>query len=66
VSENVSALRELHPGNPRLERLTDEDRAVVSEPLSDLPGVWLEVPESTALVIGPGDDERLPFCPHEP
>jgi glutamine amidotransferase len=66
MSENVSALRELHPGNPRLEQLTDEDRAIVSEPLSDLPGVWLEVPESTALVIGPGDDERLPFGPHEP
>jgi glutamine amidotransferase len=61
VSEDVSALRELHPGNPRLEQLTDEDRAIVSEPLSDLPGVWCEVPESTALIIGPGDDEQVPF-----
>jgi predicted glutamine amidotransferase len=66
VSEDVSALRELHPGNPRLQRLTDEDRAIVSEPLSDLPGVWLQVPESTALIIGPGDDEHRPFRPHEP
>jgi predicted glutamine amidotransferase len=63
VSEDVSALRELHPGNPRLQQLTDEDRAIVSEPLSDLSGVWLEVPESTALIIGPGDDERVPFQP---
>jgi predicted glutamine amidotransferase len=61
VSEDVSALRELHPGNPRLQQLTDEDRAIVSEPLSDLPGVWREVPESTALVIGPGDDQHVPF-----
>jgi glutamine amidotransferase len=61
VSEDVSALRELHAGNPRLQRLTDEDRAIVSEPLSDLPGVWREVPESTALIIGPGDDEQVPF-----
>jgi glutamine amidotransferase len=65
VSADVSALRALHPGNPRLEELTDEDRAVVSEPLSDLPGVWLEVPESTALVIGPGEDEQIPFRPNE-
>lgn len=65
VSADVSSLRELHPGNPRLENLSDEDRAIVSEPLSDLPGVWLEVPESTALIIGPGQDERLPFRPSE-
>jgi predicted glutamine amidotransferase len=66
VSEDVSALRQLHPGNPRLQQLTDEARAIVSEPLSDLPGVWLEVPESTALIIGPGDFERRPFHPQQP
>jgi predicted glutamine amidotransferase len=65
VSADVSSLRELHPGNPRLKNLTDEDRAIVSEPLSDLPGVWLEVPESTALIIGPDQDERVPFRPSE-
>ena len=66
VSEDVSALRELHPGNPRLQQLGDEDRAIVSEPLGDLPGAWLEVPESTALVIGAGADEQLPFRPQSP
>jgi glutamine amidotransferase len=45
--------------------LSDEDRAIVSEPLGDLPGVWLEVPESTALIIGPDQDERVPFRPPE-
>ena len=59
----MTALRKLHPENPRLQQLTDEDRAIVSEPLSDLPGAWLEVPESTALIIGPGDDQRVPFRP---
>ena len=63
VSEDVDALRELHPDNPRLQQLTDEDRVVVSEPLGDLPGAWLEVPESTALIIQPGADEQRPFEP---
>jgi glutamine amidotransferase len=39
---------------------------VVSEPLSGLSGVWVEVPESTALVIKPGADEQLEFRPRSP
>jgi hypothetical protein len=35
---------------------------VVSEP----PGAWLEIPESTALVIQPGEDEQRPFRPQRP
>jgi predicted glutamine amidotransferase len=66
VSENADALRELHPDNPRIQQLRDEDRAVVSEPPGDLPGAWLEVPESTAMVIQAGPDERRPFAPHWP
>ena len=45
--EDASAIRALHPENPRLQRMRDEDRVVVSEPISDLPGVWQEIPEST-------------------
>jgi predicted glutamine amidotransferase len=63
VSENSATLRALHPDNPRLQRLTDEDRVVVSEPLADLPGLWIEVPESTALIIQKGPDEQRPFTP---
>jgi predicted glutamine amidotransferase len=63
VSEDSTALRALHPDNPRLQRLTDEDRVVVSEPFSDLPGAWIEVPESTALIIQKGADEQRPFAP---
>ena len=47
------ALRRLHPDNPRCSA-RDEDRVVVSEPLADLPGAWIEVPESTALIVQPG------------
>ena len=63
VSEDVAAIRALHPDNARLQRMTDEDRVVVSEPVSDLPGAWREVPESTALVIQPGPDEQHEFHP---
>ena len=64
VSAAASAVRELHPGNERLQSLRDEDRLVVSEPLADLEGVWHEIPESTVLVVQPGEDEQRPFRPH--
>jgi predicted glutamine amidotransferase len=63
VSEDVESIRALHPDNERLQRMTAGDRVVVSEPVSDLPGAWREVPESTALIIQPGPDEHLPFRP---
>jgi glutamine amidotransferase len=66
VSADAKTVHSLHPDNPRFAHLSDEDRVVVSEPLSDMPGVWLEVPESTALVIKPGADERVPFTPRAP
>ena len=66
VSADRATVQGLYPDNPRFQRLTDEDRLVVSEPLSDLPGLWNAVPESTALVIQPGADEQLPFEPRMP
>jgi predicted glutamine amidotransferase len=66
VSEDVSAVRALHPDNPRLQGLSDETRLVVSEPLADISGAWLEVPESTALAVRPGSHDQLPFRPRRP
>lgn len=63
ASADPSAIRRLHPERARLQRLRDEDRVVVSEPLADLEGVWDEIPASSALVIQPGADERRPFRP---
>jgi len=40
-----------------------EDRVIVSEPLSALPGMWQEVPESTALIIQDGPDIQRAFIP---
>jgi predicted glutamine amidotransferase len=63
VSEDVDALRRLHRENERLQHLDEGDRVVVSEPLADLAGAWIEVPESTGLVVEDGGLEQLPFRP---
>jgi predicted glutamine amidotransferase len=63
VSQDVAALRHLHPESPRLAQLSDDDRVVVSEPFGDLPGAWIEIPESTAVIVQPGADETRPFRP---
>jgi predicted glutamine amidotransferase len=63
VSADAHDVRLLYPEDKRLQRLSDEARAVVSEPLAELPGVWREVPPSSALVVQPGADEELAFTP---
>lgn len=63
---DAAAIRRLHPDNERLQRLRDEDRVVVSEPLTDLPGLWESIPESSVLIIQPGPDEHRPFRPRVP
>ena len=62
-STKVASLRELHPEVEVLHRLSDEARFVVSEPLRDLRGAWNEVPESSAGVVRPGQDEIRDFRP---
>ena len=58
------AIRRLHPENPRFQRLSADDRLIVSEPFSDLPGVWHEIPESTAVTVRHGGVlEQRPFQP---
>jgi len=64
VSQEAKALRALGP--ERFQRFGDEDRAIVSEPLGDLPGLWHEVPAGTALVVQAGADERVAFAPRAP
>jgi glutamine amidotransferase len=54
-------LRRLHPEIQVLREVSEQTRIVVSEPLSDLPGAWVEVPESHYLVIGPDQDVVAPL-----
>jgi glutamine amidotransferase len=63
TSADAETVRHLYPDNPRFARLRAEDRLVVSEPFSDLPGVWEEVPEETALVVRGALVEHRPFVP---
>jgi predicted glutamine amidotransferase len=54
ASADVDTIRRLHPENERFQRLTADDRVIVSEPFSDLPGVWQEIPEATAVTVRRG------------
>jgi glutamine amidotransferase len=64
VSEHPESVRMLYPDSERLTHFGNDARVVVSEPLTDLPGVWREVPAGTALTIGEDIEER-PFQPIE-
>jgi len=66
VSADRTTVQALHPDNETFARMTEEDRVIVSEPLSDLPGVWTAVPEATALIVQPGPDEHHSFTPQAP
>ena len=65
-STRVDTLREQHPEVEILQRVSDESRLVVSEPLGDLVGAWNEVPESHYGVVQAGQDELRPFTPQPP
>jgi predicted glutamine amidotransferase len=54
ASADVDSVRRLHPDNLRFQRLGMDDRLIVSEPFSDLPGVWDEIPQGTAVTVRPG------------
>jgi glutamine amidotransferase len=53
-STDAGTIRRLHPDQARLQRLEDDDRLIVSEPFSDLPGLWREIPQSSAVVVSRG------------
>jgi glutamine amidotransferase len=64
ASADVSSIQRLHPDNPRFQRLSPDDRLIVSEPFSDLPGLWQEIPQSTAAIVRRGGVlEHRPFSP---
>jgi glutamine amidotransferase len=65
-SSAIDALRKLYPQMELFQRVNDETRLVVSEPLGDLPGAWNEVPESSWGVVQPGEDRLERFTPVAP
>jgi predicted glutamine amidotransferase len=62
-STDARALKEQYPEVAELQRLSDEARAIVSEPLGELAGAWNQVPESTAGIVQEGADEHRDFRP---
>ena len=65
-STRIDALRAAYPENEELKTVSDQTRAVVSEPLGDLPGAWNEVPEAHVGIVEAGEDELRPFVPRMP
>lgn len=67
ASADIDSVRQLHPENPRFQRLREDDRLIVSEPFSDLPGLWHEIPPSSAVTVRRGAElEHQPFAPTPP
>jgi len=62
-STDAKALKQQHPEIEEVQALSDEARAIVSEPLGDVVGAWNEVPESMVGIVQPGQDEMRPFTP---
>jgi predicted glutamine amidotransferase len=62
-STDARALKAEHPEIEEVQRLSDEARAIVSEPLGDLAGAWNPVPESSIGIVQAGLDELRPFTP---
>jgi predicted glutamine amidotransferase len=62
-STDVSQVRRLYPDVDELDRLGDDTRFIVSEPLRDLPGAWNEVPEGSWALVRRGSHETHPFEP---
>jgi predicted glutamine amidotransferase len=64
ASVDVATIQQLYPDSPRFARLTDDDRLIASEPFSELPGLWHEVAESSAVIVRRGGVlEHEPFRP---
>lgn len=59
-------LRELYPDHPQIAALAEDAFLLLSEPLSELPGAWEEVPEATAIIAGRGDVRHYAFAPVPP
>ncbi|MGR0318635.1 class II glutamine amidotransferase [Agromyces sp. ZXT2-3] len=60
-SVDIPTIREMYPDAERLRTFGEHAHVVVSEPLNDLPGVFVEVPESTIAVLDREGYHHEPF-----
>ncbi len=60
-SVDIDTLREMYPHEERLRGFGRHAHVVVSEPLNDLPGAFVEVPESTVAILDGSGYHHQPF-----
>jgi len=63
---DVPTLRNLYPERQLFQEEAEDARVIASEPLTDVAGVWNEVPEASYGVVGHGHEELRPFRPRAP
>jgi predicted glutamine amidotransferase len=64
-SADVATLQQMYPNVEQLGAFGKRAHVVVSEPLSDLPGAFIEVPESTVAVLDESGYHHHPFLADE-
>lgn len=57
----MATLQQMYPDEERLRGFGLNARVIVSEPLTDLPGVFVEVPEATVAILAGGEYRHEPF-----
>ena len=62
-STDVTILREMYPDVARLNLFSDDAHLVISEPSTDLPGAFVEVPESTVAIVDDDGYRHEEFSP---
>ncbi len=62
-SDSIDAIKEIAP---EADRFSPDARAIVSEPLSDLAGVWIPMEEASFLTVQKGDVQVTGFKPENP
>jgi predicted glutamine amidotransferase len=65
-TRDVPTLREQYPDREILREVSDDTRLVVSEPIGDLPGAWIEMREASYGIVSKAGDQLLPFAPKPP
>jgi glutamine amidotransferase len=65
-TRDVPTLREQYPDREILREVSDDARLVVSEPIGDLPGAWIEMPEASYGIVSKAGDQLLSFAPKPP
>jgi glutamine amidotransferase len=64
-SADIATLQQMYPEAERLRTFAKRAHVVVSEPLNDLPGAFIEVPESTVAVLDDSGYHHLTFLDND-